>query len=358
MTIESASPPSTSAAARALRPRWVALGGLLVVAAALGGLTIGPVSLPIHRVVLELINHIPFVHVHSGLSPREAAIVWDLRLPRVVMGLLVGAMLAVAGGSYQGAFRNPLADPYLLGVAAGAGLGATLVIVAGGYQNTRGIIAPLPLAAFGGALVAVSLTYMLGASAGRRRSATSLVLAGVAIASFLTAVQTWVQQRKSNTIREVYTWILGRLTTASWHDVGIVLPYIVVTSAVLIGARRVLDVLSVGDEEAASLGLNVGRVRLIVVIAASLGTAAAVAVSGLIAFVGIIVPHTVRLLGGRSYRSILPLSLLFGAAFLTLTDLLARVVISPAELPIGVVTAFFGAPFFLIVLRTTKTATS
>jgi iron complex transport system permease protein len=356
VTVATVSSPHDAASAPALRTRWVVLGLVLVAAAALAGLTIGPVSLPVNRVVLELIDHIPFVHVHSGLSPREAAIVWDLRLPRVVMGLLVGAMLAVAGGSYQGAFRNPLADPYLLGVAAGAGLGATLVIVAGGYQSSSSIVAPLPLAAFGGALMAVALTYLLGASGGRGRSVTSLVLAGVAVASFLTAVQTWVQQRKSDTIREVYTWILGRLTTANWHDVGIVLPYIVVTSAVLIGARRALDVLSVGDEEATSLGLNVGRVRLIVVIAASLGTAAAVAVSGLIAFVGIIVPHTVRLLGGRSYRSILPLSLLFGAAFLTLTDLLARVVISPSELPIGVVTAFFGAPFFLIVLRTTKTA--
>jgi iron complex transport system permease protein len=338
-----------------LPARWLVVGVGLVVLASLAGLAVGPVSLPIGRVFLEVIDHIPFVHVHSGLSPRQADIVWQLRLPRVVMGLLVGAMLSVAGGAYQGAFRNPLADPYLLGVAAGAGLGATVVIVAGGTTRS-GIVAPLPLAAFAGALVAVVLTYALGASGERRRSATSLVLAGVAVASFLTAVQTWVQQRKSDTIREVFTWILGRLTTASWHDVLILLPYVVVTSAVLIACRRVLDVLSVGDDEASSLGVNVNRVRLVVVVAASLGTAAAVSVSGLIAFVGIIVPHTVRLLAGRSYRSILPLSLLFGAAFLAFTDLLARIVISPAELPIGVVTAFFGAPFFLIVLRSSRTS--
>jgi len=336
--------------------RWVAVGVVLVVVAVVAGLSVGPVALPLHGVLLEVLGHLPFVHVHSGLTAREADIVWSLRAPRVVMGLLVGAMLSVAGGAYQGAFRNPLADPYLLGVAAGAGLGATLVIVAGQPASGGGVVAPLPIAAFGGALLAVVLTYTLGASGDRRRSTTSLVLAGVAVASFLTAVQTWVQQRHSDTIREVFSWILGRLTTATWHDVLILLPYVVVTSAVLVASRRVLDVLTVGDDEAATLGINVSRVRLVVVVAASLGTAAAVSVSGLIAFVGIIVPHTVRLLAGRSYRSILPLSLLFGAAFLALTDLLARVVIAPAELPIGVVTAFFGAPFFLIVLRSTRSA--
>jgi iron complex transport system permease protein len=344
----------TEIAVERLRPAWLAAGAVLVVLAALLSITIGPVTMAPHRVLLEVLDHLPLVRVHSGLSDTQATIVWDIRLPRVVMALLVGAMLSVAGGSYQGAFRNPLADPYLLGVAAGAGLGATIVIVTG--TGHGGGFGSLQLAAFGGAVGAVLLTHVLGRSAGDGRSPASLILAGVAVASFLSAVQTYLQQRHADTIREVYSWILGRLTSASWHDVLVLLPYVVVTCTVLIAARHVLDVLAVGDAEATSLGVPVGTVRTVVVLAATLGTAAAVSVSGLIAFVGIIVPHTVRLLAGRSYRSILPLSLLFGAAFLALTDLLARMLLQPAEIPIGVVTAFFGAPFFLLVLRTSRTA--
>jgi iron complex transport system permease protein len=337
-----------------LSGRWLAGSIVFVLVAALLGLVVGPVTMAPHRVLLELLDHVPFVDVHSGLTQTEATIVWDLRLPRVVLGLLVGAMLAVAGGSYQGAFRNPLADPYLLGVAAGAGLGATVMIVSGVHSS----LGPVQFAAFGGALVAALLSYVLGASAGSARSPASLILAGVAVTSFLTAVQTYLQQRHADTIREVYSWVLGRLTTASWHDVAVLLPYVVVTSGVLLVYRRVLDVLGVGDDEAATLGVSVHRARIVVVVAATLGTAAAVSVSGLIAFVGIIVPHTVRLLAGRSYRTILPLSLFAGAGFLVLSDLLARMLLRPAEIPIGVVTAFFGAPFFLIVLRRNREVAS
>jgi iron complex transport system permease protein len=276
--------------------------------------------------------------------------VWDLRLPRVVLGLLVGSMLATAGGAYQGVFRNPLADPYLLGVAAGAGLGATLMIVQRG--GTTGTTAgTVPLAAFAGALGAVLLTYVVGAGGDRRRSPASLLLAGVAVAALLTAVQTFVQQREVDTIREVYSWLLGRLSTAGWDEVWLLLPYVVVSSGVLLVSARTLDVMSVGDDEARTLGLRVDRARLVVVVAASLGTAAAVAVGGLIGFVGIIVPHTIRLFGAVSYRVVLPASMLFGGAFLVAADLLARTVMAPAEVPIGVVTAFFGAPFFIMLLR-------
>jgi iron complex transport system permease protein len=174
------------------------------------------------------------------------------------------------------------------------------------------------------------------------------------VAAFLTAVQTFVQQTRSQTLREVFAWLLGGFATAGWHDVAIAAPYIVVSATLLLLHRRVLDVLSLGDDEAASLGLDVRRVRLIVVVAATAGTAAAVSVSGLIGFVGIIVPHTVRLLVSPSYRAVVPLSLVVGAGFLVCTDVLARTVLSPSELPIGVVTAFFGAPFFAAVLRTTR----
>jgi iron complex transport system permease protein len=352
VTATALAPPPLRAAR--LTVRWVAAGIGAVVGVSALALSIGPVAIPPGRVVLELLDHVPFLHVHSGLSAREAAVVWDLRFPRLMLGLLVGAMLAGAGASFQGVFRNPLADPYLLGAAAGAGLGATLAIVAG--LSASDVLDPVPLAAFAGTLGAVALTYALGAAGGMRAAPAALILAGVAVASFLTAIQTYVQQRNADTIRQVYDWILGRLTTAGWTEVVIVLPYVAVTTAVLLAHRRALDVLSVGDDEATALGLRTRRTRLVVMIAASLGTAAAVAVSGLIAFVGIIVPHTIRLLTGASYRTILPLSLLFGAAFLAFADLLARTVLSPAEVPIGVVTAFFGAPFFVIVLRTSRRA--
>jgi iron complex transport system permease protein len=304
------------------------------------------VSLSPIAVVRELLGF------DSGLTSQQVAIVEQIRLPRVVLGLLVGATLSLCGASYQGVFRNPLADPYLLGAAAGAGLGVTLVIVGTAEGSSTPAVAPL--AAFVGALAAVGLAYALGTSGGGRASTASLILAGVAVTSFLTALQTYVQQRNQDTIRQVYTWILGRLSTAGWHDVVLLLPYAVLTWIVLLSHRRVLDVLAVGDDEATTLGVHARRSRLIVIVAASLGTAAAVSVSGLIAFVGIIVPHTVRLLAGRSHRVVLPLSLLFGAAFLCIADLLARTLSSPAEIPIGVVTAFFGAPFFVLVLRSSR----
>jgi iron complex transport system permease protein len=344
-----------------LRPRWLVAGAVAVVVAALLGLAFGPVRLPIFGVAAELLNLIPGVHLHSGLSDREVAIVTELRLPRVVLGLLVGALLALAGGAYQGVFRNPLADPYLLGVAAGAGLTVTAVIALRGGttgDETANLPASVPLAAFGGALGAVALTYVVGAAGGRDRSPATLILAGVAVSSFLVAGQTYLMQRNVETIREVYSWLLGRLATAGWHDVLLLLPYAAVTATVVLLLRRELDVLSVGDEEAAGLGLHPQRSRYILLAAASLGTAAAVSVSGLIGFVGIIVPHSVRLLAGASYRAILPLSMLFGGAFLTLADLAARTVDAPAEIPIGVVTAFFGAPFFVLVLRTTRRVAS
>jgi iron complex transport system permease protein len=340
--------------------RWLLAGAVAVIVAGVAGLALGPVRLNPVGVALQLLDLIPGTNVHSGLSDREAAIVTQLRLPRVCLGLLVGATLALAGGTYQGVFRNPLADPYLLGVAAGAGLGATAAIAAAhafaaeSAVGGTGTPIAVPLAAFAGALVAVGLTYALGASGGRYRTPATLILAGVAVTSFLTAGQTFLQQRYVDTIREVYSWIMGRLTASGWHDVLLLLPYTVLTAVVILIHRRQLDVMSVGDEEAESLGAHPRRTRYLLIIAASLGTAAAVSVSGLIGFVGIIVPHAVRLLAGSSYRVILPLSALFGAAFLTLADLAARTLMAPNEIPIGVVTAFFGAPFFIVVLRTSR----
>ncbi|MEY4025132.1 MAG: hypothetical protein RL438_645 [Actinomycetota bacterium] len=317
---------------------------------------IGPAGPAWWRIPLEFANRLPFIHINSGVSKADWNIVWLIRTPRVVLAAIVGSMLSVSGASYQGVFRNPLVDPYLLGVAAGAGLGATLVFAFQRGATESWIIDPLPLAAFIGALVAVLVTYVVGTAFGTTQSSTTLILAGVAVTSLATSIQAFILQRNTDVVRQVYSWILGRLSSATWGDVRLVLPYVVLSTGVLLMHRRLLDVLRVGDDEASALGTNVRRVRLIVVLAATLGTSAVVAVSGLIGFVGIIVPHAVRLLAGASYRVVLPLSVLLGAAFLVFADIPSRVLANPAETPIGVVTAFFGAPFFLFLLRTRNTS--
>jgi iron complex transport system permease protein len=313
---------------------------------------IGPAGPEWWRVPLELLNRLPFIAIDSGISEREWSIVWQIRAPRVALAAIVGAMLSIAGASYQGVFRNPLVDPYLLGVAAGAGLGATIVITVNRGGTSTWIIDPLPLAAFTGGLIAVFVTYLVGSSVKSDRTSISLVLAGVAVTSLTTAIQTFLLQRNTDVVRQVYSWILGRLSSATWSDVRLVIPYVLVSCVVLLLHRRLLDVLRVGDEEAVALGVNVDRVRLVVVVAATLGTASVVAVSGLIGFVGIIVPHAIRLIVGSSYRMVMPLALTMGASFLIVADIPGRILDNPAETPIGVVTAFLGAPFFLLILRT------
>jgi iron complex transport system permease protein len=346
--------PSRTGTAKPVRlgVGWLAAGLVAVIVASVAGLAIGPVAINPFGAAAELLNLLPGVNIHSGLSAQEAAIITELRLPRVVLGLLVGAMLAMAGGCFQGVFRNPLADPYLLGVAAGAGLGATAAVViavaAGTSGKQSGLVPPM---AFAGAVIAVVLTYGLGVSGGRQRTPVTLVLSGVAVAAFLTAIQTFLLQQHAETIREVYAFILGSLATSGWGSVRLMFPYAAVSAILVLLYRRELDVLTVGDDEASSLGLHPQRTRYVLIAAASIGTAAAVSVSGLIGFVGIIVPHTIRLVAGSSYRLILPLSLLFGGAFVVVCDLGARTLAAPSEIPLGVVTAFLGAPFFFVVLR-------
>jgi len=327
----------------------VVLGLTAAVLAGLLGTAVGPVRIPLASTLAALADRLPFVTLDHGLSTVQSTILFDIRAPRVVLGLAVGALLSGSGAAYQGVFRNPLADPYLLGVAAGAGLGATLAIVTG----TAGLVGgfALPAAAFAGAVLAVLATAGLSLRRGRPAGPASLILAGVAVAALLAAVQTYLLQRHADSLRVVYGWLLGRLSTVGWSEVRIVLPILIVTAAVLVLTSGTLDVLAVGDEEATTLGIRPGPVRALVLAVASLATATAVAVSGLIGFVGLIVPHGVRLIAGTRNRRVVPLSMLFGAAFLALADLVARTVQAPAELPIGVITAFVGAPAFLLILR-------
>ena len=321
--------------------RWqiTASAAAALLIACLLGVGFGPVNLNFGAIIRTLLG------LPNGLENEDRTLLLQLRLPRVVLGALVGAALATSGAVYQSVFRNPLADPYLLGAASGAGLGATIAITNGG-GNLHSL---LPIFAFLGGVLAVAETFLV---AGRLfADPSTLLLAGIAVGSFATAFQTYLQQRNSAALRPVYSWILGELTVANWDVVKWSGIYIFIALFVLIRISKVLDALMLSDEEAYSLGVSPQKIRLIAVAAATLATATAVSASGLIGFVGIVVPHLVRGLTKRATnRSLLSIAFV-GAAFLVIADLGARTLLSPAELPIGVITAFVGAPFFLFVLR-------
>jgi iron complex transport system permease protein len=331
---------------RAARPYGIAVAFL--VAAMLVSALVGAADLNPLATVSALLDRLPFIRLPGRLSPLDRAVLFQIRLPRIVLCALVGGLLSIAGAGYQGVFRNPLVDSGMLGASAGAGLGATLAIV---YLGGAGPAA-VPVAAFAGSVGGVAIAYLTGAAGGR--GTATLLLAGVAVGMFLTALQTFVLQRSTQDLQAVYSWLLGSLSGSTWRQCLEILPYSAVSIGVVLLHGRHLDVLSVGDEEARTLGMHPGRTRLIVVAACALAAASAVAVSGLIGFVGIIVPHVIRRLAGTSYRRVLPLSLLAGAGFLVLADTLARTVLSPAELPIGVVTAVIGSPVFIWILHTTR----
>jgi iron complex transport system permease protein len=336
------------------KPGALGAAAAVLAAAALVAVFVGAADLnPLATAAALVDKAVPFARLPSSLGPLDRAVLFQIRLPRVVLGALVGGLLSLSGAGYQGVFRNPLVDSGMLGASAGAGLGATIAIIYLGGAGQEAV----PVAAFAGSLAGVAVAYSTGAAAGKHtvlgHGPATLLLAGIAVGGFLTAVQTFVMQRSASDVGAVYSWLLGSLSAASWQQVTTIAPYAAVSTVIILLHGRHLDVLAVGDEEAMALGLRPGVVRGIVVAASALATASAVAVSGLIGFVGIIIPHVARRLAGPSYTSVLPLSLLGGAAFLVLADTVARTVLAPAELPIGVVTALVGAPAFVWVLRGT-----
>ena len=316
----------------------------VVVATSIGAVGIAPGETA--RIVL---SHLHVPGVESASNATHDAIVWDVRLPRVLTAGLVGGALAMSGAAYQGVFRNPLADPYLIGVAAGAALGATIAF-----------ISPLPadlysfgwvaLFAFIGAIVAVALTYEL-ARVGRSVPTSTHVLAGVAVSSAAFAATSFLMLYNEDRLVTIFSWLYGDFTTASWNKLESVSPYVALAAVVLILAARQLNALQLSDDEARSLGIRVERLKLVTIATASLATAVCVAISGLIGFIGLVVPHIVRRLFGPDYRLLLPMSIVTGAIVLILADLGARTVLAPREIPVGIVTAAVGAPFFLFVLR-------
>ncbi len=328
--------------------------GLAVVALTAGfALLWGAADIPpltVARIVLHRLG----LPVEADWPGTWGAILWDVRLPRVLLAGLVGATLAYSGATYQGVFRNPLAEPYLVGVASGAGLGAAIVIVSP-IGMTFGPLSPVPAAAFLGALTAVTLTYLL-ARVGPVVPVTTLILAGVAVASVAHAGISYLMLTSDERVTSILHFLLGGFSTASWERMWLMLPYAAIGAALLLPYGRTLNVLQLNEEQARQLGVNVEAVKVTLLAVASLATAAAVAVSGIIGFVGLVVPHAVRLLWGPDYRRLLPLSAVLGASFLILADLLARSIAPPHEIPVGIITAFVGAPFFLFLLRRQRRA--
>lgn len=321
------------------RPYWILLA--VLAAALLLSVGVGSVFIPPADLLGLLTGRVQ--------SPSLRAILFDLRLPRTLLVALAGAALGGSGAAYQGLFRNPLADPYLIGVASGAGLGAVLAMSVRWPYSLLGLLA-VPLAAFAAALLTALLVYQL-ARVGRTVPTTNLILAGVAVSSFCTALTSFLMLRSTGELRRALAWLLGGASQTGWGPVLAVLPYILLGLSVLLVNSYRLNVLQFGDEQAQQLGVPVERTRGWVVAAASLATAAAVAFAGIIGFVGLVVPHLLRLVWGGDYRRLLPLSILGGASLLLAADVLARVAMAPQELPVGVITSLLGAPFFLWVLR-------
>jgi iron complex transport system permease protein len=342
-------PGSPGQRRRTARP-YILAGGLLLLAAVLS-VAVGSVFIPPSALV-QLLLPGREVSTAAGEMQTYAAILFQLRLPRTVLVALTGAALAGSGAAYQGLFRNPLADPYLIGVASGAGFGAVLAMSVRWPYTTLGLLV-VPLAAFVGGLLTVAAVYGL-ARVGQTIPTTNLILAGVAVGAFATALTSLLMLQADGELRRALAWLLGGAASSGWGPVVGALPYVTAGLGVLLLLGHALNVLQFGDEQALQLGLPVQRVRLIVILAASLASAAAVAYSGIIGFVGLIVPHVVRMVSGPDHRRLIPLSILGGAGFLLLADVAARLVLAPQELPVGVVTALAGAPFFLWILRRAK----
>jgi len=339
-----------------LRQRWhvyVIIGVLMLLVLVLAT-SIGSVRVPFSTTFSILADKLPFVDITPTWSANTETIIYDIRLPRVLMAGLVGAALAVAGATYQGLFRNPLADPYLIGVAQGASLGAVIGFLLPVSWNLVGF-GVVPLLAFVGALLATTTVYLL-ARVGKALPVTTLILAGVALSALLSSIVSYLVISSGESMKAIVFWLMGSFALTDWAEVGIVLPYVLVGATVIILFGRMLNVMQLDEEQAQQLGVNVERLKIILLAAATLITAASVAFVGTIGFVGIIIPHAVRLVWGSDHRSLLPLSVLVGAVFMMLTDLLARTVLAPTEVPIGVITAICGAPFFLYLLRRRKKA--
>lgn len=330
---------------------WLWTGGalalMLVLSAAVGSVTLPPLA------VVQMVLEKAFGVDMAGAWPATfQTILFDIRLPHTVLMALAGMALGGSGAAYQGLFRNPLADPYIIGVASGAGLGAVLAMTVGWPRTLLGMAA-IPVAAFVGAVLTVGLVYSI-ARVGRSAPVTTLLLAGVAVGTFASALTSLLMLLSTNELYRAISWLLGGFSLGGWQPVLVSLPYLAIGLGTLTLLGRPLNVLQFGDEEAIQLGLDAEKFKLVIVIAASLVAATAVAFSGIIAFVGLVVPHLVRILWGVDYRRLIPLATIGGGAVLLAADIVSRTILAPRALPVGIVTSVVGAPFFLWLLRRAK----
>lgn len=348
----SARRPLPRAAQRVLRPAALVSLAVLLLGVALLSIAVGPVTIPPGEVLRALLHGagLPV----SAPAPEHAAVVLEIRLPRTLLGLLVGAALALAGAAMQGLFRNPLADPSLVGVSAGAALAAVAVIVLGGHglsilTDALGAFS-VPLAAFAGGLLTTVVVYRLASRDGQTSVAT-LLLAGIAVNALCgagTGLLTYLADDQQ--LRTLTFWSMGSLSGAGWSQLGSAAVLIALPLLALPLLARTLNALLLGEAEAGHLGIAVQPMQRLIVLLAALAVGAAVAVSGIIGFVGLVVPHVLRLAFGPDHRTLLPGAALLGGSLLLLADLLARILVTPAELPIGILTALLGGPFFLALL--------
>ena len=347
----------------AARYKAIGLVSLLMLIAALtAGLTFGSVRIPLFQ-TLKVLSGGPEFQVENEVSEPDSGntmlvadraahtIIWSLRLPRVLLAALTGAALGVAGAAFQGLFRNSLADPYIIGSSSGAALGAAVAIITGVSTGILGFPA-IPAFAFIGSIITVVIVYGISGASSSGRSAITLLLAGTALSSMISAVVSFLVVMNDSSLHNIYFWLLGGFSGRTWADIYRVLPSIVLGSTVLLLSANAIDVMAFGEDSAQSLGLNIGRFRLVVTGAASLCVASSVAAGGIIGFIGLVAPHIARMLFGAEHIRVIPGSAVIGALLLVLADLAARTVAVPIELPVGIFTALLGAPFFLYLLRT------
>lgn len=319
------------------------------------GVSVGSAFIPFSHVMAFLLSHLPFVDnwIHPNWNEAEETILAQLRIPRVMLGFIVGASLSIAGVGYQGVLRNPLADPYILGISSGASVGAAGVLILGEKGNLFPLFA-VPMAAFVGACLALWAVLLIG-RVGQIIRVETLILAGVVVNALFGAILTLILSvSPGNTAQQIIWWMIGSLSLRDWHYSWVSLPLLVFVWGVILYYARDLNALATGDTQAESLGVHVEKTKWVLLIASSLVAASAVSVAGIIGFVGLVVPHICRILFGPDHRILVLFSGVGGGMFLVLCDTISRVIIAPGELFIGVVTALLGAPFFAFLLRSRK----
>ncbi|MFD2611066.1 FecCD family ABC transporter permease [Paenibacillus gansuensis] len=334
---------------------WILGGaGVLLLLSVMVSLSLGAAHVPLTKVWSILLDQVPLagrlVSVPSGMEA-ESTIILDVRLTRVVLAILVGAALALAGAGFQGVLRNPLADPYTLGVATGASVGAAFLILFG-WQTAAGQWT-VPAVAFATGMLTLFGVLRLASHEGKMELET-LLLSGVVVQAFLGSAVSFMVSLSNNVVNEIVFWMMGSLSKRGWDYSLAMIPYLVIGIVVLLSYSRNLNLFALGERQAAHMGVHVQRTKLVVLIVSTLLTAAAVSVAGVVGFVGLVVPHLVRLLFGPDYRILMPVSAVVGGMYVLWSDTLARLVLSPKEIPLGVVTAFIGAPFFAYLLRKRK----